>query len=516
MRILIIFLLLIFWINFIYSQFIPNRYTAPVFPNVSETTNVLFSTNVPRPNPGGGFYESITGYPLNVREYETTNVNLFMNIFQPIGDTTSKRPVVIVCFGGGFVAGSKDHWSMRLIAQELAKRGYVTAVIDYRLGMNIFDAELSKRAVYRGVQDGRSAVRFFRADAAGVNNYRIDPEQIYIGGHSAGAFVALHNAYLDKEIERPASTYTWSQSCGFWGTSNCACPNLGCLDCVGNNQSFSGHANAIFSLAGAMGSTTYIESATDPKMVLFHSQDDGTVPYTSGEPFGDLLWLVLGSDLPVVYGSQPISERANSIGLGNQFYSYTNRGHDVHESSATTLYDDIIPGITSWFYNQRLKPSVVGMEGNTLVCASDAVHTYNAINSNAKYYHWTITGGTIQPHAITSDSVYVIWDPMATQHSISVRPYSRQWAPGPLTSLQIQMIETATNIWQGQNAVWTDRGNWSLNHIPQSCHHVIIPGGSGIAEPMIPANVYSEVKSVELGQNRFLQIETGSTLIIKD
>ena len=202
MRVLFILLLSLLNCLSVKSQFNPDRYKSDVFPGVTETTNVLFSTNVPQPNPGGGIYEGVTGYPLNVNEYQTTNVNLYMNIFQPTGDTTTKRPVVIVCFGGGFVAGSKDHWSMRLIAQELAKRGFVTAVIDYRLGMNMFDAELSKRAVYRGVQDGRSAVRFFRADAAGANNYKIDPEQIFIGGDKGGGFFFFYNTSFNKKKKK--------------------------------------------------------------------------------------------------------------------------------------------------------------------------------------------------------------------------------------------------------------------------------------------------------------------------
>jgi acetyl esterase/lipase len=146
----------------IQAQPLPNRYVSNVFTSWNETQNVTFSTGVPRPNPGGGFYEWITGYPLNVREYQTTAINLRMNIFTPVGDTLSKRPVIIIAFGGGFLSGSKDHWSIRLMAQELTKRGFVTAVIDYRLGMNIFNADLAMRAVYRGLQDGRSAVRFLK------------------------------------------------------------------------------------------------------------------------------------------------------------------------------------------------------------------------------------------------------------------------------------------------------------------------------------------------------------------
>jgi hypothetical protein len=334
------------------SQYQNNRYVTETFSNYTESLNVQFSTSVPRPNPGGGFYESLTGFPLNVREYEFTNINLFMDVYEPEGDTISTRPVVIICFGGGFVTGERQYWSMRLIAEKLARRGFVTALIDYRLGKNIFDADLAKRAVYRGLQDGRSAVRFFRADASGENHYRVDPDQIFIGGHIAGAFIALHNANLDQEFERPPSTYEWTQSCGFLGHSTCTCPDQECLDCVGDNQDFSGHANAVFSLAGAVGAIQYLESDSDLGPVLFHSEDDGTVPYDTGEPFEDIALLVLGSDLPEVYGSYRISLRADTIELPYEFYTYSNRGHGVHEETDTSLYSDIIPGIAEWFLNK--------------------------------------------------------------------------------------------------------------------------------------------------------------------
>jgi acetyl esterase/lipase len=145
MRLIIIYILLPIYC---FCQPPTDRYNVDLF-GVSETNEILFSSDVPQPNPGGGFYEWITGLPLNVDESNTDPVNLYMDIFQPTGDTLSQRPLVIIAFGGGFLSGSKDHWSIRLLCQNLAKRGYVTAAIDYRLGMNIFDSDLANRAVYR-------------------------------------------------------------------------------------------------------------------------------------------------------------------------------------------------------------------------------------------------------------------------------------------------------------------------------------------------------------------------------
>ncbi|MBK8347541.1 MAG: alpha/beta hydrolase [Saprospiraceae bacterium] len=515
MRILTVF---IFTIYFFAGQSQPpaNRYIAPLFNTVTETTNVLFSSNVPVPQPGGGFYETLTGYPLNVDEFSTTNVNLYMNIFQPTGDTLSKRPVVIVCFGGGFITGSKDHWSIRLLAQELAKRGFVTAVIDYRLGMNIFDGDLSMRAVYRGVQDGRSAVRFFKANAAGSNTYKIDPDQIYIGGHSAGAFVATHNAYLDKEAERPAPTYTWPQGCGFFDLSTCWCPDQGCLDCAGNNQSYSGHAKAVFSLAGAVGFTSYMETSTDPKIVMFHSQDDDTVPYDQGQPFSSVSGWIVGFDLPDVFGSLPMSQRADIINIPDQFYSYTNRGHGVHEATSSTLYTDIVPNIAEYFNSQLLKPVAHTISGKTSVCNSLPVQTYSTVPSLTKYYHWEVTGGSFVSYNPSLPTVTVTWDINAPSHILKLTPYSKWDSKGDQTVLNVNVSPSFQNTWTAGTGSWTNTGFWSLGYIPEACHHVIIPNQTTPQEITFPASTTAQIKSLFVGSKAKLVIKNPSNLIVEN
>ena len=495
-----------------------NRYTAELFSGYTETTNVLFSSNVPQPEPGGGFYEGLTGYPLNVDEFSTTPVNLNMNIFRPVGDTLTKRPVIIICFGGGFVTGSKDHWSIRLLAQTLAKRGYVTAVIDYRLGMNMFDEELSKRAVYRGLQDGRSAVRFFKADAAGANIYKIDPENIYIGGHSAGAFIATHNAYLDKETERPASTYSWPQGCGFLDLFTCWAPDMGCLDCAGNNQSFSGHAKAIFSLAGAVGdSTIFMESAQDPTAVLFHSQDDDTVPYDSGEPFSSISGLVVGSDLPIVYGSLPTSTKADLLGIPNEFYSYTTRGHSVHEASTTQLHSDIVPNISNWFYLELLKPDLHQISGKSTVCSSNTIQTYSVQPGLAKYYHWQITGGTFVTMNPSSPTVTVQWDANVPTHTLQMTPYSIHDAKGDQVSLNVNVGSSFVNTYQiTSGGSWANSPAWSLGIIPESCHHVVVPAQTNLINIIIPENQNYQILSLTLRDKVTVSLPNSTQLLVTD
>ena len=47
--------------------------------------------------------------------------------------------------------------------------GYVTASIEYRLGMFPIDSVNAIKAVLRATQDMKAAVRWFRQDAAGAN-----------------------------------------------------------------------------------------------------------------------------------------------------------------------------------------------------------------------------------------------------------------------------------------------------------------------------------------------------------
>lgn len=488
MRLTILLLLTSF---FSFGQPPVDRYNADLF-DVSETNDIQFSSGVPQPNPGGGLYEWLTGYPLNASEYDTSPVDLKMDIFQPTGDTLTKRPLIIIAFGGGFLSGSKDHWSIRLLCQELAKRGYVTASIDYRLGMNIFDADLANRAVYRGLQDARSAVRFFRADAAGANTYKIDPDKIFMGGHSSGGFMALHNAYLDLEEERPLSTYEWIQEGNI-------IPDQSCLDCVGDNQEFDGHANAVFSLAGALGFTSFIESANDPKVVMFHSTDDGTVPYDSGEPFSSILWAVVGSDLPTVYGSQPISTQANIVGLPYDFYSYSNRGHDVHEDGSSLLYSDIIPGISDWFFEEELKPIFNGISGDTTVCNFALAQEYQLIEGVGAYFDWEITGGSFNSMSTSSNEVTVLWDESAPLQQLTVTPYSILDAKGDEYSVDIQLQVNAINSYNYTNSIWEDPSNWSLGHSPIACEDVIF---SNTDIPVVIDHIGSAiVNSIEINED---------------
>ena len=132
-------------------------------------------------------------------EWNTQNVDLEMDIYQPFGDTLLNRPVIIFMHPGSFLLGNNEVDDMVSLSNSSARRGYVACSINYRLGMNILSSYSGERAVYRAVQDLSAAIRFLRENQS---IYNINPDEIYVWGSSAGAMAGLHLAFLDDD-ERP-------------------------------------------------------------------------------------------------------------------------------------------------------------------------------------------------------------------------------------------------------------------------------------------------------------------------
>src|ERR1035437_6928311 len=112
---------------------------------------------------------------------------------------------------------------MAMLCRDFTKMGYVTATIDYRLLMTGLpfpgpDSNSAGAAVMRAVHDARASIRFFRKNArVGGNTYKIDTNNIYFGGASAGAITAEHLAYMDTWSKFPTYIDTSETAVG-WET----------------------------------------------------------------------------------------------------------------------------------------------------------------------------------------------------------------------------------------------------------------------------------------------------------
>ena len=176
--------------------------------------------------------------------------NLTMDIYQPSGDAAIVRPLIVWAHGGSFQFGDKNESDIVALCQTFAKRGYVCASINYRTGFFPIDSVNATQAVLKATQDMKAAVRFFRKDAATANAYKIHPDYVYVGGSSAGAFMALHLAYMDKPSEFPLGAATLASLDGLEGATG--------------NPGYPSNASAVINLCGALGDASYLEPGDIP------------------------------------------------------------------------------------------------------------------------------------------------------------------------------------------------------------------------------------------------------------
>jgi acetyl esterase/lipase len=134
-----------------------------------------------------------------IRSPRPGRIPLRLDLYEPRGDSTARRPTVVLLHGGGWVSGDRRKPSyMPDLCRELAARGYVCASIDYRLQRDDppgADETLLGRTILAAVEDAEKAVRWLGAHAA---QHRVDPGRIAIGGASAGAGTALLLAYGER------------------------------------------------------------------------------------------------------------------------------------------------------------------------------------------------------------------------------------------------------------------------------------------------------------------------------
>lgn len=174
------------------------RYIDQVFATVKLDTNITYGVNA-------------TALAL-AQAGQAIPQALQMDIYQPEGDTSVRRPLVMVYHTGNFLpfpqnggtGGTRRDSVVVEVCKRLARMGYVSAAVSYRLGWNPVAPSQSDRifgiinAAYRGVQDARTAIRYFKRNVVEQSNtFKVDTSKMTVWGIGTGGYVSLATASLD-------------------------------------------------------------------------------------------------------------------------------------------------------------------------------------------------------------------------------------------------------------------------------------------------------------------------------
>ncbi|MFN2440370.1 MAG: alpha/beta hydrolase, partial [Chitinophagaceae bacterium] len=224
--------------------------------------------------------------------------------------------------GGSLTSGDKTDSNWPIFCQAFAKRGYVAASINYRLGIaSPTTPKTVLEAFWRAQQDLRAAIRFARAAAT---THKINANRIFIIGNSAGGATCMNVAYVDNnEVPVVIDQTTW-----------------GNLEGNSGSPGFSSMANAAISLWGNIGDTSWMSQNNIP-VGLIHSINDPVAPYYSAfnPPTGTNS-----------YGGFSIHQRAKNLNIKTDLKTYYYQGHDIGLDNPVYL-DSTISFTSNFLYS---------------------------------------------------------------------------------------------------------------------------------------------------------------------
>jgi|GEM_PF-447692 len=238
-------------------------------------------------------------------------------------DALASRPCVVFFYGGAWLLGSKEDAGIKQKCFDWARRGFVVAAPNYRLGWNCAATDLFavcvlcqgvyynlNTAVYRGAQDGKAAMRWI---VNNKNTYKIDTSALFVGGESAGSYNALHTAYWDHKYAKKV----------FNGTPYSI---LGSIDSAGAYPGTPFRIKAVINACGAVVSDTGLHFKRIP-MVAFHDQADCVVPYQTNQTLNccatSFFWAKGSKDIYTALTNAGIPTELHTVpGVTQQHCSY--------------------------------------------------------------------------------------------------------------------------------------------------------------------------------------------------
>lgn len=280
-----------------------------------------------------------------------------MDIYTPDGDSSSSRPLLVLAHGGSFTGGDRTEADLVTLCTNFAKRGYVTASIDYRLAASPLDMVGPSTAypvVVKAISDSKASIRYFTKDAATTNTYKVNPKLVYFGGNSAGAVIAVQYAYIDDTAEvAPSLRSILYANGGIEGNSG--------------NAGYSSEIKAILNLAGGILDTNWIADNTEQAIASFHGTADNTVPYLCGG-------VLNGASQVSLCGTGAMRPRYERLGVPSVTKIYVGDGHVPWSSNAAKLNE--VDSISADFLAQRICVDNTSSVGISSLSLSSSISVY--------------------------------------------------------------------------------------------------------------------------------------------
>ncbi len=346
------------------------RYIHQVFDSIN-VTNTFYGENI-----------TVLASPRFIK------VPLPVRIFTPKGDTVRNRPLVIYIHTGNFLPfpvnggtngrtsapgaalaglaqlgmGFPIDSSLTEICTRLTKMGYVVAAIDYRTGWNPLNMAQTERvnqlinAAYRGVQDLRTAIRFFKLTAKLQNNpFGVDTSKIVAWGQGTGGYISMAAATMDSYLDivlksnnkfigpdingdgQPDPYVIQSIHGDIFGTSYGRHPSSGDTLSLPNHVGYNSDFQLCVNMGGALADTQWID-ATDIPMIGYHEPRDVFAPYKEG-----IVNVPRGNEAPLpvvlVQGSYLAVQKTDKLGLNKKMRDL--RLNDIYTQNANKKNDGI-------------------------------------------------------------------------------------------------------------------------------------------------------------------------------
>jgi len=270
------------------------------------TQQVIYTVNQVRHDTGIVYGHGVTW------QGDTIPLKLNIHMPKPNLDPFTKHPFVMMVFGGAFRIGTRQN--VDELCTEFARRGYVAASMDYRLGWDTtcVDSVSYIKAVYRAMQDLHAAMRFVVANA---DTMRVDTAWLFAGGQSAGSGTVLGLVYTSQQEIDSMYPFLTVQ--------------LKKLNKADNNLTNKFTLKGIFNNWGSV-EEPFFDIADALPMISFHGDADPVVNIDSAQEMN-----CFHPPLPWALGSRAIHNRLIAAGICSDLTVKTGGGHGVFAGDST-------------------------------------------------------------------------------------------------------------------------------------------------------------------------------------